>query len=430
MTPAIISLIILVACIVLFITRVIPNAVTAVLGCALLALTGVCTLGEAFSGFSNSTVLLMFGMMVVGIAMMETGVAEIIGNYVSKVAAGNEKVFILLAGLISAALSTFLSNTAVISIFLPIIASVSRSNEKINRKNITLPVTMGAMFGGACTLVGSTPQLTANGILSEMTGEEMQMFDFMPVGIILCSVYLFFVITIGHKIGNKVWNKSDMMEKQKNKDPKTEIVNPDEKIVIDKKKVIIMLSIFSTTIILFIGAWISTAMTAVIAALLCVITGCTSYKKIIKNMDWSVVFILAGCLGIASGLTKSGAGELMSQALSKVISTDISPVIIFAIFVFLAMLISNFITNSTAVVIVLPIALACCASFSLNTIPFAIGIVYAANLTFSTPLANAQTAMTLVAGYKFSDYIRYTWLLDILVYLVIVIFTPIFFPLV
>lgn len=427
MTSAIISIVILVLCIVLFVTRVIPGAVTAVLGCLLFAITNVCSLGEAFSGFSNSTVLLMFGMMVVGIAMMDTGVAKLIGKYVSKIAGGNEKIFILLAGLASAALSTFLSNTAVISIFLPIIASVSQSGSNMNRKNLTLPVTMGAMFGGVCTLVGSTPQLTANGIISEMTGLELKMFDFLLPGLILTAVYIIYAVTIGHKIGVGVWGNETAVNSDEVEDSGEKSSAEEE--TFNKTKIIIMMIIFVATIVLFIGAWIPTAMTAILAALLCIITGCTSYKNVIKNMDWSVVFILAGCLGIASGLTKGGAGELMSQGLSHILSPDINPIIIFAIFIFVTMLISNFITNSTAVVIVLPIALAFCSSFGLSPISFAIGIVYAANLTFSTPLANAQTAMTLVAGYKFSDYIRYTWLLDILVFVTIVVAVPIFFPL-
>ena len=165
MSPAIISLIILIICIILFITRPIPNATTACLGCLLFALTGVCDFNSAFSGFSNSTVILMFGMMIVGTAMMDTGAARLVGKKVAKISGHKEKRFILFAGLTSAVLSTFLSNTAVIAIFLPIIASISNSDKSMNRMNITLPVTMGAMFGGVCTLVGSTPQLTANGIL-------------------------------------------------------------------------------------------------------------------------------------------------------------------------------------------------------------------------------------------------------------------------
>ena len=423
MTPAIISLIILVICIVLFIWRPIPNAATACLGCLLFALTGVCKIDKAFSGFSNSTVLLMFGMMVVGIAMMDTGAAKLIGKYVVKVAGGNEKRFIFIAAVVSALLSTFLSNTAVIAIFLPIIASVSQSRASMSRKNMTLSVTLGAMFGGVCTLVGSTPQLTANGILQEMIGKELKMFDFLVPGAVLTAIYVIYVLTIGYKIGNKVWGNRDEVVEEKS------TIIEDENFIVNKKKLLTMVVIFAITIIMFIGAWIPTATTAIIAAILCIVTKCTTQKSIIKNMDWSVVFVLAGCLGIASGLTSGGAGDLMSEALSKILSPDIAPITVFAIFIFATMLISNFITNSTAVVITLPIALALCSSHGLNPIPFTLGIVYAANLTFSTPLANAQTAMTLVAGYKFSDYIRYTWLLDILVFLTIVLVVPFLFPL-
>ena len=145
-------------------------------------------------------------------------------------------------------------------------------------------------------------------------------------------------------------------------------------------------------------------------------------------MDWSVVFVLAGCLGIASGITKGGAGDLIGSALSNVLGEGVPVFVIFAIFVIVTMIVSNFITNSTAVVIVLPIALALCNNYGYNPVTFTLGIVFAANLTYSTPLANAQTAMTLVAGYKFSDYIRYTWPLALIVITEILVFVPLFFP--
>ena len=424
MTPAVISIIILVVCIVLFVTRVIPNAATACLGCLLFALTGVCSLEDAFSGFSNSIVLLMFGMMVVGIAMMDTGAAALIGKKVTQWSKHNERLFIFIAGTTAAALSTFLSNTAVIAIFLPIIASIAQTDKKMNRMTRTLPVTMGAMFGGVCTLVGSTPQLTANGILSEMCNTELGMFTYTLPGVIIFAVYMLYVQLIGYRLGKKIWAKEGREASITEADTVAE-----EPIQINKPKLIIMLVIFLLTIVSFIGGWISTSMTAIIAALLCIVTGCTTQKSVIKNMDWSVVFVLAGCLGIASGITKGGAGELMGNAISSVLSDSIPPILIFALFVAATIIVSNFITNSTAVVIFLPVALSLCNAMSLNPIAFTLGIVFAANLTFSTPLANAQTAMTLVAGYKFSDYIRYTWLLDILIILAIIVVIPLFYPL-
>ena len=423
MNSAIISLIILVVCIILFITRIIPNAVTACLGCILFVIMGVCDVKDAFSGFSNSTVLLMFGMMVVGIAMQDTGIAKFIGQKVTLLSKRNERLFILIAGLTSVLLSTFLSNTAVIAIFLPIIESVAKADKKMNRLNLTLPVTLGAMFGGVCTLVGSTPQLTANGILSEMNGIELSMFDYTLPGITIVAGYLLYVEFLGPKLAKRIWGDREVGTTVDD----AGIVR-EETVQIDKKKAIIMAIIFVATIVSFIGAWISTAETAIIAALLCIITGCTSQKSVIKHMDWSVVFVLAGCLGIASGITKGGAGDLIGDALSNVLGDGVPVFIIFAIFVIVTMLVSNFITNSTAVVIMLPIAIALCNTCGYNPYTFTLGIVFAANLTYSTPLANAQTAMTLVAGYKFSDYIRYTWPLVLIVITEILVFVPLFFP--
>ena len=429
MTSAVISLIILVVCIILFVTRIIPNAATAVLGCALFVVTGVCDIKDAFSGFANSTVLLMFGMMVVGIAMQETGIAEIIGKSVTKLSKKNERLFMLIAGLTSAALSTFLSNTAVIAIFLPIIESVAKTDKKMNRMNLTLPVTLGAMFGGVCTLVGSTPQLTANGILLEMTKDttslELGMFDYTLPGLILVASYILYIEFIGPKLAKKIWGERETITEETESTTEEQIPKETK---VNKVKVIIMAVIFVATIVFFIGGWISTALTAVIAALLCIITGCVKQKDVIKKMDWSVVFVLAGCLGIATGITKGGAGKLIGETLSSLFGEGVPVIIIFAVFVTLTMVISNFITNSTAVTIMLPIAISLCLVNGYNPLTFTLGIVFAANLTFSTPLANAQTAMTLVAGYKFSDYIRYTWPLALIILVEIIAFVPLFFP--
>ena len=422
MSSAIISLIILAVVIVLFVSHIIPGAVTAVLGCLLFALTGVCSFNDAFSGFSNSTVILMFGMMVLGVAMEDTGAAKLVGGWVNRVSAHNERLFIFMAGTTAALLSTFLTNTAVISIFLPIIASIAKADKRMSRMNMTLPVTMGAMFGGVCTLVGSTPQLTANGILSEMCGTELGMFDYTLPGAIIFIVYMLYVTFIGPRFAERIWGTRIPEEIE-------EEAKDYLRFEVNRSKVITVVVIFAAMIVSYIGGWISAQLTSVTVALLCLITGCTTQKSVIKKMDWGVVFILAGCLGIASGITKGGAGELMGSVLSNVLTADTAPMMIFAIFVITTMIISNFITNSTAVMITLPIALGLCNTIGLNPRAFTLGIVFAANLTFSTPLANAQTAMTLVAGYKFSDYIRYTWPLDVLVLFAILIIVPVVTPL-
>lgn len=93
------------------------------------------------------------------------------------------------------------------------------------------------------------------------------------------------------------------------------------------------------------------------------------------------------------------------------------------------MIISNFVTNSAAIIIVLPIALSACTAMGYNPLPFCIGITFGASFACSTPLAAAQIAMTLVAGYKFSDYLKYTLPLALILLIGTLVFVPLFYPL-
>lgn len=168
MDPAVSALLVLLVCVVLFITSWIPASVTAVLGCVLMYFVGACDFSGVFAGFSNDIVVLVVGSMVVGVAMFDTGTARVIAKQCIRLSGGSERRFILFAGIVSGVLSAFIANTAVVACFLPIIDSVARSS-KMSRRNMTMAITFGAMYGGSLTLVGSTPQLTANGIMAVIT---------------------------------------------------------------------------------------------------------------------------------------------------------------------------------------------------------------------------------------------------------------------
>ena len=145
MSSAVIGLIILAVCVVLFLTEWVPNSVTACLGCVMMVLLGVCSFDEVFSSFSNSIVVLMVGAMVVGIAMFDTGAAQLVGRSVIRCSKGNGRIFLLIGGLVAGVLSMFLANTAVIAAFLPIIDSVCRVSPEMRRKDLCLPIACAAM---------------------------------------------------------------------------------------------------------------------------------------------------------------------------------------------------------------------------------------------------------------------------------------------
>lgn len=425
MSVQIVSILILILVIVLFISQRIPSPVTAVLGCALYALFNACTVQEAFSGFSNSVVILAFGMMVLGSALSETGLAELIGREVTRLAKHNEMLFIVISATAAAVLSAFLANIAVIAIFLVLTAEISKSDPVMNRMNITYPIALGSIFGGSSTLVGSTTQLIGNGILSETGVEGLKMFDYTLPGVILFAVLMAYIVFVGYPLGKKIWGNREPIDSGNSETQVRKI--SDSKAQKGKMRVVAL--IFAATIVSFTGGWIDASLTAILAAILCMLTGCVSFHAMVKKMDWSVLFVLAGCLGLAAGIIKGGVAELLSGMISNTIGNNVPPLLVFSFFLIVTMIFSNFVMNATAATVILPIALSFCVRQGLNPALFTMGIVFAANLSFTTPLANAFIAMILGAGYRFTDCLRYTWLLDILTLLTMIVVFPLLMPL-
>ena len=422
MDPAVSALLVLLVCVVLFITNWIPASMTAVLGCMLMYFVGACDFAGVFAGFADNIVVLVVGSMIVGVAMFDTGTARVIAKQCIRLSGGSERRFILFAGVVSGILSAFIANTAVVACFLPIIDSVARSS-RMSRRNMTMAITFGAMYGGSLTLVGSTPQLTANGILEPMVGYGVQMYDYLGPGLCVFVCYVIYTQLVGYPLGMKIWGGRPEVDSLGGEDPDA-VLNA----AVDKRKVVLMLCIFGAMIISYSFQVIPTALTAAVAGLLCIVLRLTDEESAFRGISWGPVFMLAGTLGIATGLTESGAAELMADAVFSLMGGGVPPMLMFAVFVLLSTVISNFAANSTTVIILLPMAIGSCLSYGRHPLTFTIGITMAATLACCTPIAHPQVTMTLVAGYRFSDYVKYNGIMAVIANAVIILTTPLFFP--
>jgi len=411
----IISLLIFGVCIILFIWDKLPMATTAILGCVLMVIFGVCDFKTAFGQFASSTVILTIGVMIIGAAISETGLAAAIGAWIVKISKGSEIKLIIGTYLVSAMMSAFLTNSAVLAIFIPIIMGLSRSNDKIEGKNLIMPIAFGCVIGGASTLVGSTQQMTAQGLLEEGGFHTFKTFDFSLVGGILVILGLLYCLLIGYKRGKKIWGgREDESEYE------VKAVNSEH----SKIKMIIMAVIFAFTVVFYITEWIPLAITSSSAALLCIITGCITQPKAISSVNWNIVGRLAGCLGLAKALEAAGGTDLISKGFKVLVGDSISPFILFCILVLLVQVTSEFISNSTAILIVLPIVLSIAPEMGLNSYSFALGITIASGVALSCPLASSTLGMSMSVGYRFNDYFKYSFMFDIIAYITIIATVP------
>lgn len=197
MTPEInITLLILTAAIVLFITEWLRVDVVALGVVVSLMLTGILTTSEALSGFSNSAVLTIAALFVVGGAIMQTGLAGAIGRQILTIAGGSKTRLILVIMATVALLSGFMSDTGTVAVLLPAIISLAW-NAKISPSKLLIPLSFGALLGGAMTLIGTPPNIIVSNLLRENNLTPFRFFDYSPIGLTLLLGGILYMIVIG-----------------------------------------------------------------------------------------------------------------------------------------------------------------------------------------------------------------------------------------
>jgi di/tricarboxylate transporter len=165
-------------------------------------------------------------------------------------------------------------------------------------------------------------------------------------------------------------------------------------------------------------------MTSTVCALACIITGCISQKKAIASVNWNVVGRLAACLGIAKALIAGGGSALVGTWFQNIVGDSIHPYLLFCILILMVQVTGELITDSTAIVMVLPIVISIAPAMGLNTYAYALGITLALAVGYSTPLGSSTLGMAMSAGYEFRDFFKYSFWFDVLAYLLIITMVP------
>ena len=157
--------------------------------CALVALliSQVLTPAEALSGFSNSVVIMMVGLFVVGGAIFQTGLAKMISSRILKLAGKSELRLFLLVMLVTSGIGAFVSNTGTVALMLPIVVSLAAS-ANMNASRLLMPLAFASSMGGMMTLIGTPPNLVIQEVLVSAGFPELSFFSFFPVGLVCVSV--------------------------------------------------------------------------------------------------------------------------------------------------------------------------------------------------------------------------------------------------
>ena len=191
-----------------FVWGKVRSDIVALCALILLMVTGILTPEEGLSGFSNSVVIMMACLFVVGGGIFQTGLARMISTKILALAGGSELKLFVLVMLVTGGIGGFVSNTGTVALMLPIVMSLALE-AKTDSRRFLMPMAFASSLG-LLTLISTPPNLIINDTLTGAGYDGLSFFSFLPVGLITLAIGIFLL-----------WPLSKTLVSEKAKDEQT-----------------------------------------------------------------------------------------------------------------------------------------------------------------------------------------------------------------
>jgi di/tricarboxylate transporter len=178
-------------------------------------------LDELLSVFSNSAPLTIAAMFIVSASLERTGAIDIITSYLRKLVKLPYRAFIFIMVIGVAGVSAFINNTPVVIVLMPVILSLSR-DMGVPSSKFLIPLSYASIFGGTCTLIGTSTNLLASGILRDAGHEPIGMFEISAVGLPIVAFGAIYLVLFGNKLLPKRETLTSILTEEERKEFITE----------------------------------------------------------------------------------------------------------------------------------------------------------------------------------------------------------------
>jgi len=457
----------------------------------ILYVTGVLNAKEAFSGLSQSSVVVVGVLFVVVAGLTYTGVLQwIVKNLLGQPKRWSSAVVRLMLPV--AGLSSFLSNTTVVALFIGIVKMWSKKLG-IAPSKLLIPLSYASGMGGVCTLIGTPPNLIISGLYAEETGVQMNVLATTIPGLFCLAVGVLSVIALRRLLPEREAPKEtfeqtteytvEMLVPSSNKyigetlgyagllnveggrlikmhhfdgvavpieenefimggdrlvfagDIKaiTELTKThglvlgDEVVDIGIKTLLSSLIMLAMVVLSALGI-IPLLMCACLAALAMVITRCCTPEQAMKSIDWSILVVFAGSVVLGLAIQKTGIAERMATGILDVCGTN--PIVVMTAVCLVATFITEFISNTAAGAMFFPIMYEAAIQLGYEPMTFLIALMISVSSSFATPIGSPTHMMVYgPGGYRFTDFVRIGFWMNIIILIANILITNIVYPL-
>lgn len=219
---AIVTLAVILLAIIMFAAEWLSVDLVAMVIMTLLILFGVVSPEEGVAGFSNSATLTVAFMFVLSAALLKTGALQVLAHRLSALFRYHYHLGVMSMMLLIAVISAFVNNTPVVAVFIPVVIQIAHASG-VSPTKLLIPLSFASIFGGVCTLIGTSTNILVSGIAESNGIAGFGMFQMAPVGILLLLAGIVFMALFGLRLLPDRKSEKDLKEKFGMRDYLTEI---------------------------------------------------------------------------------------------------------------------------------------------------------------------------------------------------------------
>ncbi len=195
-----------------------------------------------------------------------------------------------------------------------------------------------------------------------------------------------------------------------------------------KSRMAVAVAILAAVVLSSAFDLLSITSAALVGAVLVVLTGCLELGNAYKAIEWNVLFLIYGMLGIGLAMQKSGGAEWIAMGVVGALG-GYAPIVILAAIYLLVSILTELVTNNAVAILMTPIAISIAGSMDVDPRPFLVAVMFGASASFITPIGyQTNTYVYGAGGYRFGDFMKVGIPLNLILWVVAVVLIPFFWP--
>jgi sodium-dependent dicarboxylate transporter 2/3/5 len=391
-------------CTALWLTQLIPPAITGLLAIAIIPILGILPSKEAYSYFGSDAVFFILGAFILAAAMMKSGLSRRLSMLLLRSSGKSPRRLVFRILVSTGLLSCLMSEHAVAAFFFPIVLEIARALEYEPSggeygKTLFLAMAWGCIIGGTVTLLGGARAPLAVGILREITGQGIGFFAWMKttscVALPLMAAAYFLLTRYFKTDVTSVHTVKAVMER------KLREMGP----VTVTESLISAVLCASILAWMFLGESYGMGNIAIIAVVALFAFNLVRWKDVEEYVNWGIVLMYAGAICLGRAVDSSGALSWISQRVLVVpesLSVSFGGETAFwllALLTLAGIFLTEMFSNAAVVALMLPVSIRMATHLGASPASMAYGIAIASGLGFIMPMGTPAIAIAYSSGY-------------------------------